>query len=418
MMGFLRSVVASRPPDHDDFWFRPVGGVTAAGVPVTTERAMSVSAIWAGIRVLANAVASIPLKVFQLTADGKVVAYRHPLYELLHDQPNAWMTSYEWRFLGMVHLLLRGKFINKVLPGARGFADQLVPLHPDRVSVEQLPSGKLRFRHRKPDGQEEILLQDEVFYVRGMSLDGVNGVSFIEYGRETIGLALAAEAAGARFFTNDSTPGGVIEHPGTLSPEAAQRIEDSYALRNSAAGRGRTVVLDEGMKYTAVSISPKDAQFIETRGLTVTEFARWIGVPPHKIADLSRSTNNNIEHQGMEFVTDAVGPWTVNWAQAIRRDLILATDTYQAEFILAGLLRGDAKTRSEYYSAMINAGVMTRNEARELENLNRLPGLDEPLSPLNMRRESDPAPGKSTPPANGDAADDEEEDAGDEGDDE
>jgi len=242
------------------------------------------------------------------------------------------------------------------------------------------------------DGSTRTLNQSSVFHIRGMSSDGYTGISPIEVERQTIGMSLAAQDYGARFYKNDARPGGWIEYPGTFQDgEQKDRFKDSWQDAQTGVNRGRTAILERGMKYHEIAVSNEDAQFIETRRFQVEDIARIFRVPPHKIGHLDKATNNNIEHQGLEFVTDTLMPWLVRFEQAISRDLITPgeNDEFFAEFLVDSLLRGDTKSRYESYSLGIQNSILTPNEARVKENLDPLPGLDETLQPLNMGKASD-----------------------------
>jgi HK97 family phage portal protein len=264
-----------------------------------------------------------------------------------------------------------------------------MPIHPDRVKIELLPSGEYRYRISDRSGTEVILPRGEVWHLRGLSSDGLMGMSPIELARENLGTALAAQGYGARFFANDAKPtGGWIEFPGSFKDSEAKKVfRESYQQAQSGANRGKVLVLENGMKFHEVGVTNKDAQFLELRKFQITDVARLFRVPPHMIADLDRATFSNIEQQSLEFVMHTMTPWAERWEASIQSELLLESDDIEIEFDFANLMRGDASSRSSYYQSGIQNGWLTRNEARIAENLNPIDGLDQPLRPLNMVEE-------------------------------
>jgi len=353
---------------------------------------MRASAVYACVKVLAETIASLPLIVYRrLPNGGKERALEHPQYRLLHDQPNGWQTSFEWREMTQGHVTLRGMAYSEIIPGPRGAVEELIPLHPDRVEPKRLENGSLIYIHRPENGKERRLTQEEVFVLRGLSSDGIKGLSPIEHARESIGLSLATEGYGARFFQNDARPGGVLESPNKLDESAYKNLKTSWAEAYSGvANSHKPAILEQGLTWKQMGMTSEDAQFLETRKFQLSEIARIFRVPPHMIGDLERSTNNNIEHQSIEFVVHTIRPWLVRWEQAITRDLLIGAGEYFAEFLVDGLLRGDFKTRSEGYASAVTTGWMTPNEVREKENLNPIEGGDELMKPLNMAPGGEP----------------------------
>src|SRR3990172_5495312 len=370
----------------DDFWYTPFVRASYSGQTVTPETAMACSAVFAAVRAISEDVASLPLFIYQRRADGgKNRAPFHPLYDLLHNEPNRWQTAFEFREMMQGHVLLRGNAYAQIVQGPRGPVDQLVPLHPDRIKIDLSATGEIRYKVRRKDGTEYTLLDDEMFHLRGLSSDGITGLSVIALARESVGLALAAESYGGRFFSRGASPSGVLSTDQKLSPEAAERMAADWQKKHAGVDNAhKVVVLEEGLKWQQIGMTSEDAQFLETRIHQVQDVARWFRIPPHKIGELSRATFTNIEHQAIEYVVDTVRPWCVRWEQRISADLILNTAAFFAQHNMDALLTGDTKSRYEAYGMGIRDGWLSRNEVRVNDDRNPQPGLDEYLSPLNM----------------------------------
>lgn len=424
-MGLLTSlitggpIVAGTPHAAADFWYGDPGAVSSAGVNVNAATALKLSAFYRGVSLLADALASVPW-VIQRTlpgAEGKERAKTHPRYRLLHRRPNLWQTSYEFRVMGEWRRLLRGNFYARL--DETPFGEALFPLHPDRVDVKLLPNGRRGYLYRPADGLPPIpYTQDEIFHVMGPSFDGVKGVSMIEYARESLGRALAQQEFASRFFAQNATPATVLSHPGKLSSLAQKNLEETIERRvGGLQGAHKILVLEEGMKVERIGLTLRDSQFIELDIFGVLDVARWLGVQPHKLFEMSRATFANIEHQAIEFLNDTMNPRFVAWEQAAERDLIDDPDTYSVEFVREGLLRGDLLARFQAYSIGIQNGFMAENEVRERESLRKWPGLDEPRRSANQDRGGDPRgprPGPAEdrrPTAPDDLEDDEDADA-------
>ena len=374
-----------------DFFFEPVSVRSVSGMRVSPDSAMRLAAVYACVRILSETMASLPLVVYRARADGgKDRVTDHWLYRVLGKKPNRYQNPFEWREMLQGHLALGGNAFCQILTNGRGEVTELIPIHPDRVRLELLAQGDYRYRIQNAAGQEMVLRRGEVWHLRGLSSDGLLGLSPIELSRESLGMALAAQEYGARFFSNDAKPtGGWIEFPGNFKDSEAKRVfRESYQAAQSGANRGKVLVLENGMKFHEVGVTNKDAQFLELRKFQITDIARLFRVPPHMIADLDRATFSNIEQQSLEFVMHTMTPWAERWEASIEADLMLDGDELEVEFDFANLMRGDAASRSAYYQSGIQNGWLTRNEARVAENLNPIKGLDQPLRPLNMVEEA------------------------------
>lgn len=376
----------------DDFWYQPVGMNTAAGMRVSPEQAMRLTIVYACVRVLAETVAQLPVILYRRLDRGKERAVEHPLYWLLARRPNSMQTSFEWREMMQGHLALRGNAYSEIVYQGIRIAG-LKPHHPDLVRVQEMSTGWRYMIKDTPTSDERPVLRDEMLHLRGLTDRGVTGLNPIEQEREAIGFALAAQDHGARFYRNGAIFPGWIEHPVNFKDkEAREQFRAAWQASQTGGNRFKTPVLEYGMKYHEIPIKHTDAQYLETRKHQNEDVARIFRMPPHKVGILDRSTNNNIEHQGIEFVTDTMMPWLVRWEQRLSESLLTEAEQqeYFFEFLVDGQLRGDAEARSAYYNKGIQDGWLTRNEVRELENRNPLSGLDEPLEPLNMTRAGEP----------------------------
>jgi len=373
-----------------DFFFESASARSGSGMRVSADGALRLAAVYACVRILSETMASLPLVIYQRRPDGgKDRITDHWLYRLMGKRPNRFQNPFEWREMLQGHMVLRGNAYNQIITNARGEITELMPIHPDRVKIELLPSGEYRYRVTDRSGTVVIMPRGDVWHLRGLSSDGLMGMSPIELARESLGMALAAQDYGARFFANDAKPtGGWIEFPGSFKDMEAKKVfRESYQQAQSGPNRGKVLVLENGMKFHEVGVTNKDAQFLELRKFQITDIARLFRVPPHMIADLERATFSNIEQQSLEFVMHTMTPWAERWEASIESELLLESDDIEIEFDFANLMRGDAASRSSYYQSGIQNGWLTRNEARMAENLNPIDGLDQPLRPLNMVEE-------------------------------
>ncbi|MCI0423640.1 MAG: phage portal protein [Acidobacteria bacterium] len=395
--------LAGTPAPWDDFWYTsPMGLVLASGGRISVKQARRLAAAAACERVLSVTMASLPLKVYRFLPDGgKEEARDHPLYPVLSRKPNSWQSRFEWVRMLQSHLEMRGNAYSLIISMASAI-DQLIPLHPDTVTPKRGENGGIVYEWQQPDGTLRRLAQDEVFHLRGLSCDGIVGLSPITASADVFSSALDAQDYASRHMRNDSRSTGVLEVPGTMKETAIKNLRDSWQDAQTGINRGKVAVLEGGIKYNAIGVSPKDSQLLEQKQYSRSEIASIFGVPPHKIGDLSRATFSNIEEQNIEFAQDAIRPRAVQWEQAILRDLILDPDVYFAEFTLDALLRGNTLDRYMAYGQAIRDGWLTRNEARISENKNPIEGLDEPLLPLNMT-DGTAAPGDPRRPPNREA---------------
>jgi HK97 family phage portal protein len=369
------------------------GGPTESGESVTPTRAMQQAAVFTCVRVLGESVAQLPFNLYRSRDDGgsdKMTT--HPLYRLLHYQPNEWQTSFEFREYLMACLNLRGNFYafkNYVGSGRNRKIAELLPLHPDTVTVVQDEKRNILYEVQIPNAAKQTVPQKNMLHIKGLSLDGVAGVSPIRYQREAIGLAMAAEKHGARVFKNGARPSVILKHPGSLTDEAAQRLKNNWETAYGGENVGKTAVLENGMGVETISMTNEDAQYLETRKFQRSEIAGIYRVPAHLVNDLEKATFSNIEHQSVNFVVHSLNPWLVRIEQAIWRDLLTPEEQaegYYTRFNVDGLLRGDSKSRAEALKIQRENGIINANEWRALENMNPIDGGDVYLTPLNMRQ--------------------------------
>jgi HK97 family phage portal protein len=360
------------------------GNRNPSGVRIDPETALRSTVVLACVRVLSSSVAGLPLHLYRrLPNGGKEIAREVPLYRILHERPNGWQTSYEWREQIMLHLLTHGQAFVEI--AGAGPATQLIVLHPSRMQVERIENGRLRYRYREDRGTETIYSQDAIMHLRWLSDDGVNGMVPVELARDAIGLARACEIHGASFFGNGARPGVVLSTDSTISAEAAEALRNGWERMHRGSERShRTAVLQGGLKPIELGGgNMQESQFLETRRFAVEEICRIYGVPPHLVGDLTRSSFSNIEQQSLDFVTNGLMPWLRRIELAVGRDLI-TDDTLFAEFDTRGSLRADAAGRGAYYNTLWNLGVLSVNEIRALENLNPVEGGDVRFVQLNM----------------------------------
>lgn len=366
----------------------------SAGIRVDEETALTYSAWYGAVRVISEDVAKLPLPLYErMQPRGRRRATDHPLYELLHDAPNDMMSSVILRETLQGHALNQGDGVAQlVLHPRTGAIEEIWPLRPDRLEIRitRTGPGKLQRWYVYRDDVNDIharLPAHEVLHIGGLAFDGVRGYNPVMLAANSIGLGLATEHHGARFFGNGSRPGGVLSHPGQLSPEARKRMTADWEnLHRGLDRQQRIAILEEGVTWQQVGVPNDAAQFLETRKLQITEVARWMRLPAHKINDLERSTFSNIEQQQQDYLDNALDIWLVRWEQAILTQLLLAGERqrFYAEFLRAALLRGDISTRYAAYAIGRQWGWLSANDVLEMENRNPIPGGDQYLVPLNM----------------------------------
>ena len=358
-------------------------GRTTSGKPVNERTAMQTTAVYACVRILAEAVASLPLHVYEYQDDGgKKLVHDHPLYYLLHDEPNPEMTSFVFRETLMSHLLIWGNAYAQIIRDGAGRVLGLYPLLPDKMEVQRDDKGNIYYVYSRNSDENPTfkeygnikLKAEDVLHIPGLGFDGLIGYSPIAMAKNAVGMTLACEEYGASFFANGANPGGVLEHPGVLKDPSKVR-ESWNSVYRGVSNAHKIAVLEEGMKYQQIGIPPEEAQFLETRKFQINEIARIFRVPPHMVGDLEKSSFSNIEQQSLEFVKYTLEPWLMRWEQSMARRLFSDSEKreYFIRFNVEGLLRGDYASRMNGYAVARQNGWMSANDIRELENLDRIP---------------------------------------------
>ena len=347
-------------------------GTSVAGKPVNERTAMQTTVVYACVRIIAETIASLPLHVYRNLDRGKERAPTHPLYPLLHAAPNPEMTSFVFRECLMSHLLLWGNAYAQIVRDGRGRIIALYPLLPDRMTPDRDAKGSLFYIYQK-EGQAHYLSPEDVLHIPGLGFDGILGHSPIALARNAIGLNIAAEEYGGKFFANGANPSGILTTPGVIKDP--EKVRSAWSKAYSGANAHKVAVLEENLHYERISIPNNEAQFLETRKFQIEEICRIFQVPPHLVASLDRATFSNIESQSISFVVHTIRPWLVRWEQALNRSLFFEKERgdFFVSFVVDGLLRGDYKSRMEGYAIAIQNGFMSPNDVRSLENLNPIP---------------------------------------------
>lgn len=380
------------------------GQQSAAGVNVTAERAMMYATVFSCVRVLAESVGSLPLSLLERKGRNKEPATDHPLHALLHAAPNGYQTAQEWLEFMVGCLALRGNAyskISRVGAGKRRRVAELLPILPTCVTPKQ--DGDLRVTYDvSRNGVTETFPAEDILHIKLMPLNGLTGANPVEHARESVGLAIGAETFGAKLFSNNAQPGGVLQHPKSLSEDAFNRLRDSWAERHAGAENAhKPAILEEGMTWTSVGFAAKDAQFLESRKFSRSEICGIWRVPPHMVADLERATFSNIEEQSLSFFSQTLIAYLTRIEQRINFQLLSPEErkTHFAKFNATAVLRGNTAARGEFYTKLFNIGVLSSNDIREKEDMNPREGGDEYLVPLNMVSGSAPPEPPTPEPA-------------------
>lgn len=385
-MGLLSGLFKARDKPTDkaaDAGYSFLFGRTTSGKPVNERTAMQTTAVYACVRILSEAVASLPLHVYEYQADGgKKLVHDHPLYHLLHDEPNPEMTSFVFRETLMSHLLIWGNAYAQIIRDGAGRVLGLYPLLPDKMDVQRDERGNIFYVYSRNSDENPMfkdygdirLKAEDVLHIPGLGFDGLIGYSPIAMAKNAVGMTLACEEYGASFFANGANPGGVLEHPGVLKDPSKVR-ESWNSVYRGVNNAHKIAVLEEGMKYQQIGIPPEEAQFLETRKFQINEIARLYRIPPHMVGDLEKSSFSNIEQQSLEFVKYTLDPWVIRWEQSLQKSLLLPGEKnqYFIKLNVDGLLRGDYESRMNGYATGRQNGWFSANDIREMENMNPIP---------------------------------------------
>lgn len=344
-------------------------GTSVSGKVVNERSAMQTTAVFACVRIIAETVASLPLHTYRYQGEGKEKIYTHPLYKVLHDEPNPEMTSFTLRETMLTHLLLWGNAYCQIIRNGKGEVKYLYPLLPDKITVDRESKGNLYYSYRK-ESTTHYLGPDDILHIPGLGFDGVIGYSPVALAKNAIGLNIAAEEYGGRFFANNATPSGILSTQGTIKDPT--KVRDAWQSAYGGVNNSNKVaVLEDGLQYQAISMPNSDAQFLETRKFQIEEICRIFQVPPHMVADLSKSSFSNIENQSISFVVHTIRPWLVRIEQAMNKKLFLEKEKGHCfvSFNASALMRGDYKSRMDGYAIGIQNGFFSVNDVRRMENM-------------------------------------------------
>tara|TARA_R100000278_G_scaffold123208_1_gene111960 strand:+ start:520 stop:1767 length:1248 start_codon:yes stop_codon:yes gene_type:complete len=384
-MGFFDRFRAKKiEPEKRNYVDYAMGlNLSSKDVLVTPETALTFSAVYAAVRVISETIAQLPFNYYKKTNKGREIYTDSPLQFLVNNEPNGYQTKYIFFEYFINTLLLYGNAYAYIQRDGVGTAIALTCLHPDDVQVKE-KGGRLVYEVRN----QGIYDASDILHIPDLTLDGYIGKSRISAARDNIALGIAAQTYGKNFFESGAKISGVLKHPGQLGADAMQSLSQQWhrTYHSGYAGGFKTAVLEEGMDYKPIQLSPQDAQFLTTRQFSILEVARIFRVPPHLLADLDRATFSNIEHQSTEFLNYCISPILKKVEAEFNKKLIFQgnkVNTY-FEHNVNALLRGDAKSRAEYYKSLFNVGAISPNEIRRKENMNDIDKGDVYYVPMNM----------------------------------
>ncbi len=394
VLGKRSSLENPSVPLTDDSAIDILGGsVSSAGISINRENALTYAAVWRAVDMISSDIGKLPLHIYRRTDRGKERDPQHPAYQLLRYKPNSEMTANIMRKTMQAHVLLTGNAYAYIFRRMDGTPVELVPLNPESTYPVR-ENGRLWYITTLSNQSMRRLNPSNVIHIRGLGFDGLQGYSVITKAAESIGFGLALRKYGSVFFKNNARPNVILEHPNTLSPQAADRLKRSWeSLYSGLDNAHKTAILEEGMKAHILSINAEDAQLLQSRQFEIREIANWFGVPPHKLGDDSRTAYNSLEQENQSYLDQALDPWLVTWELELRDKLLTEEqkllDKYVVEFLREALLRADLKTQAMYYRmALGGAPWMTIDEVRAKTNLNELPGSigKQLILPLNMQQ--------------------------------
>jgi HK97 family phage portal protein len=388
-MGFferMKNAWGALTGDAQGFVSVSSGSAWSSAPLLNDDKFMRIAAYYACIRNISEDIGKLPLITYRRLARGKERAPENPMYDLLAKSPHPSISSMAFRETLTRYALGWGNGYARILRLGNGAPYMLVPIHPETVKIEPAVDGRVQYVARLPEG-EKIIRDADIIHIHGVSPDGVCGMSVAGLSRETMEFAGSAQTYGRNLFARGGRPGGILTAPGKITLEAQRLLKEGFEEAYGGQNSGRTAVLPEGLKYEPISINPVDAQYLETRQFTVEEIARWFRMPLHKIQYLVRAQGwSTLDAQNTDYLTDTLMPWLVRWEQEIARKLFTDDTEYFAEHLVNGLLRGDQRSRSEFYIKQFSVGALSINEIRELENMNPIEGDggDKHFVPSNM----------------------------------
>ena len=383
-------------PANPSKWLREYfgGEESLSGVSVNEETALKYSAVYGCVRILAETIASIPLNLYKRTKRGKTKLTENNLYNLLHSQSNEELTSFSWREIVMAHVLLWGNHYSQILRDGYNRVKSLHPLLPERMKPERIKDrestryNKKQYIYQPLSGRKVILQPNEILHIPGLSFDGLVGKSPLGWYREQIGLGLAMEEYSSRFFSGGLSAGGIFTTPKSLKQPTYDRLKQELKEKYTGLNKAfKTMVLEEDLKFSQVSVNPNDAQLLESKKFQLEEVARLFRVPLFMLQNVDRATFSNIEHLDIAFVVHTIRPWLVRIEQSLNMQLLSAKEKKNLffEFVVDGLLRGDITARFNAYTQGIQNGIYSPNDILELENRNTYEGGDKHFIQFNMQ---------------------------------
>lgn len=368
--------------DADPSWAALIPSGTTAGLPVSPGNAETISTVFSCVQSIAETIGGLPLLLYRNASNGdRQRASDHPLYRVLHDAPNERQTALEFREQLTAHVLLWGNGYAEIHSDAAGNVTALEPIHPRNVTVLQLPSGRIRYDVADAQtGRIRPLLADEVLHLKDRTDNGIVGKSRIQVAREMLGGVLAAQEHGNKAWANGARLSGVLQTPHVMTDDSIGRLRESWQGQFSGTGNsGKTAILENGLTYQQLSMSNEDAQWLQSRQFSVEEVCRIFRVPPVLVADLRHANFSNSVEMNRWFVTHTLRRWLTMWEEGAERALLgpIARSRYFIEHNVEGLLRGDSTGRATFYQSGIRDGWLLKSEARRLENLPTIEGIDD-----------------------------------------
>lgn len=354
----------------------------------SVQKALSVPAIWAAIKTISETLASLPCDVYRRTDDGAVIDERHPIQNLVTLEANENQSAYDFKRALFANACM-GDGYAMIKRNSIGRPTELTILDPAKVKPYKAKNGKLYYEYRDEDKNKKVVLfANDVIHIKGLNLDGMNGISVAQAHRETISAAVSAQKFASEFYEGGAHVSGAIVYPNALSKDQREAVEKKMGRVSGVRNAGKTLILDAGVKYERMGLDLEEAGLIPYRNMAVDDAARIFGIPAHLLAQLDRATFNNIEVMNTQFVTLCLRPWAVQMEQEFSRKLLSGNEkqnrSHYIRINLDGLLRGDTNSRASYYNTMFNIGAMSPNDIRDMENLNRRPEGDQYYTPLNM----------------------------------